>query len=501
MLFHQMHLSIQRLLATGACALCCLACRGARAAEGESTITLDAFTSGAFRWKDVGDNLYSAAFQSSYSYTQAVVQISFTTNATLLHGTLAAANLKPNFAYQLKLSGFPEAAPAANEALGFAGRWWKEEWGGSSWINGWNLNNKGTGYAPTPNDETYLSLRDVADPSSPTGRKYRFTGYRPFGYFITDAAGAATVTFTMRDAYHVLWGNWQGTPSANDGAMVWHTFAPDPAVHSAYDTDYPSVTRGVFGEWERLPKGKIYLAAGAYSLDFLITEESFHDSGLGGYWAHALHGAAAFTIVRPQIAAVAHPAHGGTLSIGAGTALDCGASTNIVITPAAYWEIADVAVDGVSRGAVASWTFAEVVSNRTIHVTFAPLLATNGVPQWWLAARKPAWAGDFDAAALADPDGDGQPTWAEYRAGTDPLDGASRFEIASADVHSGRCRLVWMSPLGDPALPPFVILRSTNLVDWSAAGEAARSADGTNAWREAAPPAAAGMLFYRLAAP
>lgn len=270
---------------------------------GQTTVTLEGFTTGAFRWKDIGGNLYSAAYQAAYRYTQALVQVTYSTTGTVLRGTVTAGNLKPNFAYQLKLSGIPESHPEANENLGFSGRWWREEWNGAQWANGGNLNTKGDGSFPNPNDVWYMAHCGDPAAGSPTGLKYRFTGYRPFGYFITDANGGATVAFTMRDAYHVLFGNWQGGPGADDGPMKWHRFDPDPAVHPAYDTDYPATTKGVFGEWERLPKGKIGIAPGEYNLEFLLTEESFHESGLGGGWAHAVRGPARFTIIRPVEAA------------------------------------------------------------------------------------------------------------------------------------------------------------------------------------------------------
>ncbi|NLG35397.1 MAG: hypothetical protein GX548_08600 [Lentisphaerae bacterium] len=53
----------------------------------------------------------------------------------------------------------------------------------------------------------------------------------------------------------------------------------------------------MYGEWERLPADGIPLAPGSYLLEFLLTEESFHDSGLGGWWAHAAHGPAQFEIL------------------------------------------------------------------------------------------------------------------------------------------------------------------------------------------------------------
>lgn len=266
---------------------------------GQATVTLKGYATGEFRWKDIGGNRYSRAYRAAYSYTQALVQVTYSRTGTLLRGSVAARNLKPNFAYQLKLSGFPTAYPEANARLGFSGRWWMQKWNGAQWSSGRNLNDKGEGAFPNPNDAWYMAHKDDPYPGSPTGLKYRLTAYRPFGYFITDAHGGATVSFTMRNVYHVLFGNWQGAPGADDGPMKWHSFDPDPALHPAYATDYPATTRGVFGEWERLPKGRIYLPPGEYRLEFLLTEESFHESGLGGAWAHALHGPARFTIVRP----------------------------------------------------------------------------------------------------------------------------------------------------------------------------------------------------------
>ena len=203
--------------------------------------------------------------------------------------------MKPNFAYQVKLVGTPGSAD--NEWIGLAGRWWQEEWTGTTWANGQNLNDKGDGYSPNPNDQTYFYRRDVPDSSSPTGHQYRYTGYLVFDYFITDDNGDATINFETGSSYHVLWQTTQRSNTANDGPIKTWTFDPNPS-QPAYDTDYPSNTIGIFGEWERLPPGQVNLQPGVYNCQIVLTEESFHGSGgLAGNWAGAMTANLNFIII------------------------------------------------------------------------------------------------------------------------------------------------------------------------------------------------------------
>ncbi len=206
--------------------------------------------------------------------------------------------MKPNFAYQIKLSSSPDGA--GNEQIGYAGRWWQEEWSPTSnaWINGHNLNDKGTGYSPTPNDQTYLSLRDLPDSNSPTGLHYQFTGYLVFDYFITDNNGAATVQFETGSSYHVIWKTTQRTSSTSDGPEKTATFDPSALEPAYHGTDYSSNTVSIFGEWERLLLGQFNLQTGEYHCQIVLTEESFHASGgaFAGNWAGAMTAELNFTI-------------------------------------------------------------------------------------------------------------------------------------------------------------------------------------------------------------
>lgn len=251
---------------------------------------------GNYRWMDVADQLYSVAYRDSYDYTQADVTLQFFESDGSFHGYLIAAALKPHFVYQLKLAGIP--GTASNESIGFTGRWWQEEWNGSAWVNGHNLNDKGDGTSPSPNDEDYVLRRDVPDASSPTGYHYRFTGYLPFEYVATDETGSLLVAFEQNSAYHVVWKTTQRAWTTGDGPPKTTTFdvqLPDPV--GAYDVDYPEAERTVFGEWERLPPGGVFLPTGSYEADFVLTEESFHGSGLAGGWAAAMGARISFEII------------------------------------------------------------------------------------------------------------------------------------------------------------------------------------------------------------
>jgi hypothetical protein len=269
---------------------------------------------GDYRWRDVADQLYSADYWDNYNYTEALVQVVFDSVGSPFHGTLIAVNLKPNFAYQLKLVGTPWTS--ANERIGLAGRWWQEIWDGSNWSNGQNLNDNGVGASPNPNDLDYFDRRDLTDPDlidpkNPNGNLYRYTGYLVFDYFITGGAGNAVVEFETDSSFHVLWKTSQRTHTDDDGPTTSSTFDADESFDadelSAYDDtggdDYPLQTVDVFGEWERLPVEGVYLQPGDYHVQIILTEESFHGSGVityAGNWAGAMGANIQFFITYPS---------------------------------------------------------------------------------------------------------------------------------------------------------------------------------------------------------
>ena len=267
----------------------------------QTLVSLDPGGTGSdYRWMDVADQAYSSSYISSYLYEDASVEVIYKKKDTALNGLLIARNLKPNFAYQVKLDCTPGTVDS--ERVGFVGRWWQQEWTGTEWDAGWNLNDKGDGSSPNPNDDTYLERRHIADPTSPTGYHYKYTGYLLFDYFITDENGDAYIPFTTGSSYHVLWKTTQSWPytEGDDGPIKETTFNPSPS-NTAYDTDYPEQTIELYGEYERLPMGETPLFPGEYTCSIVLTEESFHSQlgdPLEGNWAASLIGEISFTIAR-----------------------------------------------------------------------------------------------------------------------------------------------------------------------------------------------------------
>jgi hypothetical protein len=236
----------------------------------------------SFRWMDIADNIYSNNYQATYTYQAATVVVAYHSTATAFFGTLTATGLKPSFAYQMKLVGDPSKSVWTNEQLGYSGRWWRVQ--------------------PNPGNTT-----DADYDNNKNNPNYIFQGYLLFDFFITDDQGNATIDFTADSSFHVLWatpdstGNGTGhrNRGSNDGLVRYDDFIASPGKNPyAYATDYGSAHVGVYAEWEpgRVLPGQLILSNGMYNCQFILTEESFHQSGLGGSWAGAMGADILFTI-------------------------------------------------------------------------------------------------------------------------------------------------------------------------------------------------------------
>jgi len=138
-----------------------------------------------------------------------------------------------------------------------------------------------------------------------------------------------------------------------------------------------------------------------------------------------------------------------------------GSNAQVTAIPAAYYTVGSWS--GQTNNSIASSNqiaFA-MTAPRTLQVQFNPLLATNNVPQWWLA-QYGLTNGGYNAAALA-LGSDGLPNWQNYIAGANPTNAATLLHITSLTPGSR----ITFTPAFTNRI--YVVLGATNLqsVSWT----------------------------------
>ncbi len=121
----------------------------------------------------------------------------------------------------------------------------------------------------------------------------------------------------------------------------------------------------------------------------------------------------------------------------------------------AFFEIDNSVYSSASKISIAI----DSASVQRFTTTYAAL--PHGTPVPWLARH--GIQGDLIQAELADPDGDGIPTWQEYPAGTDPADANSAFRVnLVALLDTGRTEISFTSAQGRT----YQVDSSEDLVTW-----------------------------------
>jgi hypothetical protein len=226
-----------------------------------------------------------------------------------------------------------------------------------------------------------------------------------------------------------------------DGYLrVWHT--PDPLNHPSSNswTTLPGlqVTNGNFhritihADYQREASGHFYFELFVDGTQITQPVTRFAAANTNNAFLSRLVMSGPFTLddlvvdtrfpfqslYQIRVAAGAN----GSISPPTRVFVEAGADQQFAFTPDQFFHVADVLVDEVSIGAVPNHPFSDVSTNHTIEALFAPDMATNNTPHWWLHQQNAAWAIDYEAAALGNSDGDPMFTWQEYVAGTDPRD-------------------------------------------------------------------------------
>jgi len=359
-----------------------------------SDTQLDPFTAHLTTWKpftlgcesyrstDIADNHYNRVVAAPFyktgsglgvpwiEATYSVVNGVFTVN-------LSGGNLKPNFAYQVKLIGKPEAkwtgiAPCsdwANEQIG-GGRWW------CTVID----KNGAIVDAYNSNDREYAKWKNKGFYDRGLKLTYWFEGYLLFDFVLTDASGnVAPVTLEANKSYHVLWqcghnqdgtikqepwNQYQGTPAAN--LMDWNNLKTT-TVDVTNSNWYSDGSGGAWGVVPEIEDTVYTMADGDYPAFLAVTEESFHanlppqygpnyhDPDYGGCWMSAMCAHVNFHLATPpQLTSVTVAPTSATVLVGAQQQFTATAAysdgSQQDVTGQAPWTSGNLGVASVSAG-------------------------------------------------------------------------------------------------------------------------------------------------------
>jgi len=201
------------------------------------------------------------------------VRVRYLEEDATFNGRIEARNLKPNFAYQIKVMATVDIDEGTFQYLGAYGRFQAPDM----------LN---------MDDSQFLAYDKKGD----------VTSFIFFDYLVTDENGNAARDFSMTHSLHVLWKDIQSkTQLANpDDIETFTVSASDAETYMLPDTSPKTV--GIWAERERVrydnPVGGVSFIPALLRAHLVLTEESFHSpEKVGGEWATPYYLPVMFTIM------------------------------------------------------------------------------------------------------------------------------------------------------------------------------------------------------------
>ena len=159
----------------------------------------------------------------------------------------------------------------------------------------------------------------------------------------------------------------------------------DPVSYTVPDVEPHTITASAGSNGSISPSGAVSVNHGS-SRSFTITPGSgYHvadvvidgvsEGDLNGYTFsnvvanHTI--SATFAVNTHTYTITASAGSNGSISPSGAVSVNHGSSRSFTITPGSGYQVADVVIDGVSKGALTGYTFSNVVANHTIAATFA----------------------------------------------------------------------------------------------------------------------------------
>ena len=147
------------------------------------------------------------------------------------------------------------------------------------------------------------------------------------------------------------------------------------------------------------------------------------------------HVTTSFTVNSRHTITVTQSSHGTIAPVGA-VIVNLGASKTFSITPALGYHVADVKVDGVSKGAQPSWTFSNVTANHTIMATFAINAKAVSTATVHASATSVLYGQTVRLFGAVAPNGSGQTVTIQRRIGSGAWANMATATLGSASTYT-----------------------------------------------------------------
>jgi hypothetical protein len=192
-----------------------------------------------------------------------------------------------------------------------------------------------------------------------------------------------TFNFTPAANYHVATVTVDGSPVAVAASYTFTNVTVAHTIAASFAIDTRTITASAAANGAISPAGAVSVAYGANQAFTITPDANYHVAdvlvdgvSVGAVTSYTFTNVTATHTIAASFAMdtrtiTASAGANGSISPSGAVSVSYGANQTFNFTPAATYHVADVLVDGVSVGAVTSYTFTNVTATHTIAASFA----------------------------------------------------------------------------------------------------------------------------------